>query len=77
MTYFYRLHQEIIRLKHKIREESVNSNRKCMEILELKKKLNDWNDKLKDRDHELHKIKTERNLFSKHFTEAKVCIDTT
>jgi len=77
MTYFYRLHQEIITLKHKMREESVSSNHKYMEIQELKKELNDWNDKLKDRDHELHKMKTERNLFSKNFTEAKVCNNTT
>lgn len=60
-----------------MREESVNSDRKCMEIQELKKELNDWNDKLKDHDQKLHKMKTERNLFSKNFTEAKVCNDVT
>lgn len=54
-------------------EEAVNLNRKCVEILELKKEINNWNDKLRNHDHELHKIKTEKNLFSKNLTEAKVC----
>lgn len=45
-----------------------------MEVQELKKEVNKWSDKFKEQDHDLHTIKTERNLFSKNLTEAKVCI---
>jgi len=69
-----RLHQEIITLKHKIHEDSVTINHKEVEVLELKKEVNNWSDKFKELDHDLHTIKTERNLFSKNLTEAKVCI---
>lgn len=70
----YRLHQEIVSLKHIIHEDSVNLNRKSIEVQELKKEVNNWTDKLKDHDHGLHTMKTERNLFSKNLSEAKVCI---
>jgi len=59
-----------------MRENSMNSNRKCMEIQELKKEVNNWNEKLKHHDHELQKIKIERNLYAKNLVEAKVCNDT-
>lgn len=69
----YRLHQEIVTLKHRVHEHSVNLNRKCVEVQELKKEVNNWSDKLKDHNHGLHTLKTERNLFSKNLIEAKVC----
>lgn len=55
-------------------EDSVSLNRKDLEVKELKKEVNSWSDKFKDQDHELHTLKTERNLFSKNLTEAKVCV---
>lgn len=74
MMSMYRLHQEIITLKHKIHRDSTNLVHKDVEIQELKKEVNNWSDKLKDQNHELHTIKTEKNLFSKNLSEAKVSI---
>lgn len=74
LLFVYRLHQENVTLKHRVREDSVNLNHKCVEIQELKKEVNNWSDKLKDHDHELHTMKTERNLFSKNLSVAKVGI---
>jgi len=51
----------------------VTLNHKEVEVQELKKEVNKWSDKYKEQDHDLHTIKTERNLFSKNLTEAKVC----
>lgn len=48
-------------------------NRKDVEIHELKKEVNSWSDKFKEQDHELHTVKTERDLLSKNLSEAKVC----
>lgn len=67
-----RLHQEIVTLKQKVHDDSVNLNRRCVEIHELKKEVNSWRDKYKEQDHELHTTKTERNLFAKNLSEAKV-----
>lgn len=47
-------------------------NHKEVEVQELKKEVNKWSDKFKEQDHDLHTIKTERNLFSKNLIEAKV-----
>lgn len=44
-----------------------------MEVQELKKEVNNWSAKFKEQDHDLHTIKTERNLFSKNLAESKVC----
>lgn len=55
-------------------EDSVNLNRKDVEVQKLKKEVNHWSDKLKEQDHDLHTIKSEKNLFSKNLTEVKVCV---
>lgn len=52
-------------------------NRKDVEIQELKKEVNNWRDKLKDQEHNLHTMKTERNLFFKNLAESKVCLNIT
>jgi len=44
-----------------------------VEVQELKKEVNNWSAKFKEQDHDLHTIKTERNLFSKNLAESKVC----
>ncbi|XP_026820655.1 cilia- and flagella-associated protein 58-like [Rhopalosiphum maidis] len=66
-----KLHQEIITLKQKMYEDSVTMNHKEVEVQELKKEISNWSDKFKEQDHDLHTIKTERNLFSKNLAEAK------
>lgn len=63
-------------LKHKIHEDSVNLDRRDVEIQELKKEVNKWSDKFKEQDHDLHTMRTERNLFAKNLSEAKVCTQT-
>lgn len=68
------MHQENLTLKHKIHEDSSKLNRKDVEIRELKKEVNDWADRIKDQEHDLQTIKTERNLFAKNLSEAKVGI---
>ena len=47
-------------------------NHREVEVQELKKEVNNWSDKFKEQDHDLHTIKTERNLFAKNLTESKV-----
>lgn len=61
-------------LKSKIHEDSVTFNHKEVEVQELKKEVNNLHDKFKEQHHDLHTIKTERNLFYKNFTEAKVIV---
>lgn len=72
-----RFHQEIVTLKHSVYENSVHLNRKDVEVQELKKEVNNWSDKFKEQNHELHMVKTERDFVSKSLSEAKVCNNAT
>jgi hypothetical protein len=49
-------------------------NRKDLEIEKLKKEVNHWSDKIKEQDHDLHIVKSEKILFSKNLSEVKVCV---
>ncbi|XP_025417535.1 cilia- and flagella-associated protein 58-like [Sipha flava] len=66
-----KLHHEIVTLRHKVHEDSVNVNRKDLEIEKLKKEVNHWSDKIKEQDHDLHIVKSEKILFSKNLSEVK------